>query len=351
MAAGRRVRIGLGERKVTATDVARRAGVSQSAVSRVFTPGASVSKTMADRVRAVADELGYRPNVLARSLITGRTRIVGLVVGYLENPFYPEVLEALSAALEAQGYHILVFHAADGEGEADVERVVAELMDYQVDGLVTASVHLSDRLVARCRAAGLPVVLFNRGLPGSALSSVTSANRAGGAAVAQLLLETGHRRIAHIGGLQTASTGLDRWEGFRDALREAGQEVHGLALGGFDRGRAIAAARDMMDAATPPDAIFVANDHMALGVLDELRHGMGVDVPGEVSIVGYDDVPAAAWKAYALTTVRQPVDRMVAAAVEILMDEIAGKVPAGRVEEVPAELVIRGSVRRAPNVE
>jgi transcriptional regulator with XRE-family HTH domain len=113
-----------GDRKVTATDVARRAGVSQSAVSRVFTPGASVSEAMARRVRAVAEELGYRPNVLARSLITGRTRIVGLVVGYLENPFYPEVLEVLSAALEALGYHILVFHAAGGEGEEDVERIV-----------------------------------------------------------------------------------------------------------------------------------------------------------------------------------------------------------------------------------
>jgi DNA-binding LacI/PurR family transcriptional regulator len=331
--------------RVTATDVARRAGVSQSAVSRVFTPGASVSAAMAERVRAAAEEMGYRPNVLARSLITGRTRIVGLVVGYLENPFYPEVLEALSAALEARGYHILVFHAADGEGAEDVERIVSELMDYQVDGLVTASVRLSDRLVARCRAAGLPVVLFNRGLPGSGLSSVTSANRAGGAAVAKMLLETGHRRIAHIGGLQTASTGLDRWEGFRDTLREAGREVHAVAMGGFDRAQAIEAARAMMEAAEPPDAIFVANDHMALGVLDEVRHGMGVDVPGEVSIVGYDDVPAAAWKAYDLTTVRQPVDRMVAAAVDILVGEIEGAAVPGRVEEVAAELVLRGSVR------
>jgi DNA-binding LacI/PurR family transcriptional regulator len=330
--------------KVTATDVARRAGVSQSAVSRVFTPGASVSPAMAERVRAVAEELGYRPNVLARSLITGRTRIVGLVVGYLENPFYPEVLEALSASLEALGYHILVFHAAGGEGEEDVERIVGELMDYQVDGLVTASVHLSDRLVARCRAAGLPVVLFNRGLPGSGLSSVTSANRAGGASVARYLVESGHQRIAHIGGLQTASTGLDRWEGFRDALTEAGLGVHAVSHGGFDRARAIEVARAMMEGAEPPDAIFVANDHMALGVLDELRHGMGVDVPGEVSIVGYDDVPAAAWKAYDLTTVRQPVDRMVAAAVELLVGEIEEGRASGRVEEVAAELVFRGSV-------
>lgn len=331
--------------KVTATDVARRAGVSQSAVSRVFTPGASVSRAMADRVRRAAEELGYRPNVLARSLITGRTRMVGLVVGYLENPFYPAALEALSAALEARGYHILVFHAANGEGAADVERVVGELMDYQVDGLVTASVRLSDRLVARCRAAGLPVVLFNRGLPGSGLSSVTSANRAGGRKVAEFLVAGGHRRIAHIGGLQSASTGLDRWTGFREALAEAGGEVHALAEGGFDRERAARAARAMMDAPAPPDAIFVANDHMALGVLDELRHGMGIDVPGEVSVVGYDDVPAAAWKAYDLTTIRQPVNRMVAAAVEILMAEIEGGAPPGSATEVAAELVLRSSAR------
>jgi DNA-binding LacI/PurR family transcriptional regulator len=331
--------------KVTATDVARRAGVSQSAVSRVFTPGASVSRAMADRVRRAAEELGYRPNVLARSLITGRTRIVGLVVGYLENPFYPAALEALSAALEARGYHILVFHAANGEGAADVERVVGELMDYQVDGLVTASVRLSDRLVARCRAAGLPVVLFNRGLPGSGLSSVTSANRAGGRKVAEFLVAGGHRRIAHIGGLQSASTGLDRWTGFREALAEAGGEVHALAEGGFDRERAALAARAMMDAPAPPDAIFVANDHMALGVLDELRHGMGIDVPGEVSVVGYDDVPAAAWKAYDLTTIRQPVNRMVAATVEILMAEIKGGAPPGSATEVAAELVLRSSAR------
>jgi DNA-binding LacI/PurR family transcriptional regulator len=336
--------------RVTATDVARRAGVSQSAVSRVFTPGASVSRAMAERVRRAAEELGYRPNALARSLITGRTRIVGLVAGYLENPFYPAALEALSAALEARGYHILVFHAGP-EGEADVERIVGELMDYQVDGLITASVHLSDRLVARCRAAGLPVVLFNRGLPGSGLSSVTSANRAGGRLVAEFLLAGGHRRIAHIAGLLTASTGLDRWEGFRDALRAAGQGVHAFAEGGFDRARAAAAARKMIRGPEPPDAIFVANDHMALGVLDELRHGMGIDVPGEVSVVGYDDVPAAAWHAFSLTTVRQPVDRMVAATVEILMAEIEGGAEPGSVAEIAAELVVRGSARVPPDVE
>lgn len=335
----------MAERKVTAMDVARAAGVSQSAVSRVFTPGASVSEAMAERVRAAAEALGYRPNALARSLITGRTRIIGLVAGYMENPFYPAALEALSAGLEARGYHILVFHAGAGEGAADVARIVSDLMDYQVEGLVTASVDLSDALVTRCRAAGLPVVLFNRGLPGAGLSCVTSANRAGGAAVARLLLAAGHRRIAHIAGAQGASTGRDRWEGFRDALAAEGQVVHAWAEGRFDRDRAAAAAREMMTGAAPPDAIFVANDHMALGVLDELRYGLGLDVPGDVAVIGYDDVPAAAWKAYDLTTVRQPVARMVAATIDTLLAEIEGGAAPGQLTEIAAELVVRGSTR------
>ena len=129
-------------RKITSLDVAERAGVSQSAVSRVFTPGASVSKKMADKVRKAADELGYRPNVLARSLITGRTRIIGLVVAYLDNMFYPDALERLSNALQAEGYHILVFMARGRGAEAD--RVIEELLDYQVDGIVAASVGMPD---------------------------------------------------------------------------------------------------------------------------------------------------------------------------------------------------------------
>jgi DNA-binding LacI/PurR family transcriptional regulator len=147
--AGKRL---VGGEKVTSVDVARLAGVSQSAVSRFFTPGTSVSKKTADKIRVAADELGYRPNVLARSLITGKSRIIGLVVAYLENYFYPEVVEQLSKALQVEGYHVLVFISSLTADHT--EQIMQEILDYQVDGIVLASVSVSSGLAARCRAAG-----------------------------------------------------------------------------------------------------------------------------------------------------------------------------------------------------
>jgi NAD(P)-dependent dehydrogenase (short-subunit alcohol dehydrogenase family) len=133
----------------TSIDVARRAGVSQSAVSRVFTPGASASRQTVEKVRKAAAELGYRPNSLARAMVSGRSRIIGLVVAYLQNQFYPEALEKLSAALQSRGYHVLVFLTAHTQG--DITDVIEEILDYQVDGIIAASVALSSELAERCQ--------------------------------------------------------------------------------------------------------------------------------------------------------------------------------------------------------
>ena len=330
--------------RATAADVARAAGVSQSAVSRVFQPGASASPAMAARVREAADALGYRPNVLARSLITGRSRIVGLVVGYLDNPFYPDAIERLSTALQAEGYHLLIF--TTGRSEVDVERVAGELLDYRVDALIAASVTLSGTLTERCAALGIPVVLFNRGTADGSLPSVTSDNLAGGRKVAEFLVRGGHRRIAHVSGWQGASTGAERLEGFAAALKARGVPLAQVADGMYDRDAAAEAARQMMTSPAPPDAIFVGNDHMALAVMDALRQGMGLSVPDDVSIVGYDDVPMAAWAAYDLTTVRQPAGRMVEAAVSEVLRRIERPARPARAVRIDGPLVVRGSARR-----
>ena len=330
--------------KPTSVDVAARAGVSQSAVSRVFS-GASASPETARKVRAAAGALGYRPNVLARSLITGRSRIVGLVVAYMHNQFYPEAIERLSQALDAEGYRILLFMLGN-DGAA--EDVIESMIDHQVDGIVAASVAVDARLARRCAAAGIPVVLFNRGADGAGLTQVTSANRAGGRAVAEFLLAGGHERIAQVTGWRGASTGRDRAEGFREALRGAGAEVVAEADGLFRRDAAAAAARAMW-ARERPDAIFVGNDHMAFGAMDALR-AAGARVPGDVSVVGYDDVGAASWGAYDLTTVRQPAGRMVEAAVGALAALIAEPGRAAERIEIEGPLVVRGSARRPPGV-
>jgi DNA-binding LacI/PurR family transcriptional regulator len=326
--------------KVTSAQVAALAGVSQSAVSRVFTPGASASKKTVEKVRAAAAQLGYSPNALARGLITGRTRMIGLVVAYLDNQFYPVAMELLSRALQERGYHILVFMAENSTEK--VGQVMGELLDYQVDGIITASVAISNDLTSRCAAAGIPVVMFNRGQDDVRLSEVTSDNVAGGRRAAEFLLQAGHRRIAHVMGWQGSSTGRDRAAGFAEAMQDAGVAPVAMIDGMYSRDTAAAVARDLFARPDRPDAVFVGNDHMAFAVMDMLRFDLGLSVPGDVSVVGYDDVPLAAWPAYNLTTIRQPVRRMVDATVDALLAQIEGD-GAPRKLKIDGPLIIRGS--------
>ena len=327
--------------KVTSQDVAKRAGVSQSAVSRVFTKGASASQKTIDKVKKAADELGYRPNVLARSLITGRSRIIGLVVAYLDNYFYPVALEKLSNALQDQGYHVMVFMASDTT--ENIERVVDEILDYQVDGIVAASVPLSSDLAGRCRAAGIPLVFFNRSQDGDNLTSVTADNYAGGRKVAAFLAAHHPDRIGYIAGWEGASTQRDREAGFRDGLQEAGLEIQSRTVGNFQSDSARAAALAMFSTPHHPDAVFVANDHMAFAVMDVLRNELHLSVPGDVILVSYDDVPPAAWAAYSLTTVRQPTNQMVAQTVKVMMEAIGAEGCAPESIKIDGPLIVRGS--------
>ena len=331
--------------KVTSLQVARRAGVSQSAVSRVFTPGASVSQKTADKVRKAATEPGYTPNVLARAMVSGKSRMIGLVVAYLENYFYPETLEKLSNALQEQGYHVLVFMTSRTTGNLD--SVMAEILDYQVDGIVMASVALSSDIAERCQQAGVPVVLFNRSQDGDAVTSITSDNYAGGRKVAEFLLAGDHKRIGYIAGWEGASTQRDREAGFRAALDQAGQGVFAREIGDFKTDEARAAAHRMFNVAPElrPDAVFVANDHMALAVMDALRFDLGLRVPEDVSVIGYDDVPPASWSAYDLTTMRQRANLMVEETVVALLEMIESPLSSPRKVAIDGPLIVRGSAR------
>ncbi|MEY8120074.1 LacI family DNA-binding transcriptional regulator [Falsihalocynthiibacter sp. BN13B15] len=329
--------------KITSLQVALKAGVSQSAVSRVYTPGASVSKATREKVDKAATALGYRPNVLARAMITGKSRIIGLVVAYLENQFYPEVVERLSIALQAEGYHVLVFMAAPTIG--DVQDVMKEILDYQVDGIVLASVSMSSELTARCSDHGIPVVLFNRDQDDPLMSSVTTDNRRGGREIAAHFAALGHTKIGYIAGFEGASTQRDRESGFRDGLEEAGLAVSFRENGGFKYEMARAAALEMFAGSDRPDAAFVCNDHMAFAVMDALRSKLGLRIPEDVSIAGFDDVPIAAWPAYDLTSYRQPINRMVAQTVETILTRIKDPAAPPQKVQFQGELILRGSTK------
>ena len=331
-----------GER-ATAQDVAMRAGVSQSAVSRVFTPGGSASARTAEKVRKAAAELGYRPNALARAMITGKSRIIGLVVAYLGNGFYPGAVEQLSMALQEKGYHVLMFIASPTVG--NVESVVREILDYQVDGIVLASVSVSSVLAGQCQEHGIPVVLFNRDQDDPRLSCVTTANVTGGREVARHLAATGHRRISYIAGFEGASTQRDREFGFVGGLEEAGQTLYARGCGEFGQSATREAVLRLFDRPDRPDAVFVCSDHMAFAAVDTLRSELGLRLAEDVSVVGFDDVPIAAWPAYDLTTYRQPVRQMVAETVAILIERIAAPETEPRRVRLEGRLILRGSSR------
>ena len=334
-------------RRITSLQVAERAGVSQSAVSRVFTEGASASPATAAKVRRAASELGYRPNAMARAMITGKSRMIGLVVAYLDNQFYPEAVERFSNALQERGYHVLIFMASPTVGDG-VQAVMEEILDHQVDGIVLASVSMSSSLSTHCAAHGIPVVLFNREQNDPRMSSVTTDNHTGGRTIAAHFAGLGHRRIGYIAGHEQASTQRDREAGFRAGLADAGLSLAARAVGGFVYADAREAALAMCAGADRPDALFVCNDHMAFAVMDALRYDLGLRVPHDIAVAGFDDVPIAAWPAYDLTTYRQPINRMVARTVDLLMQRIDDPAHGADRTKLTGALIVRRSTTRAP---
>ena len=275
-------------------------------------------------------------------MVSGRSRIIGLVVAYLNNQFYPEALEKLSKRLQERGYHVLVFMTAKTQG--DVGDVIEEILDYQVDGIIAASVALSSELSDRCRSEQVPLVLFNRSQDDPGLASVTSDNFAGGRALAEFLIAGGHQRIAYIAGWEGASTQRDREAGFREACRASGHGCsHGVSVISAPS-RGAGSARDvlrltkgrtrcswrMITWPLPSWMCFVPSLAFASPrMCRSCPMTMCRRPPGS----------------FDLTTIRQPADQMVDATVAALMAQIDGQECAEKRIQINAPLVIRRSAR------
>ena len=322
--------------------MARLAGVSQSAVSRAFTPGASVSEGTRRQIIAAARTLGYRPNAIARSLITRRSRVIGLVVAYLQNHFYPDVLELMSRQFQEKGYHILLF-TADAGGHADP--VMEEILASRVDALILASTTLSSALAADCQAAGIPVLMFNRKARVASVSSVTGENLRGGQVIADFLIAGGHERFAFVAGMENSSTSQDREKGFMSVFAGRGLPAPVRAVGHYSFDGAGCAARELFSRPDRPDAIFCGNDHMGIAIAEVARSEFGLRIPADVSLIGFDDVGPARWPSFSLTSFSQPVGPMVEKAVDLIIQQI--EEPGSEVQNaiVAGKLIIRGSAR------
>jgi LacI family transcriptional regulator len=328
---------------VTVHDVARAAGVSISTVSRALASPERVAAETRDRVTRVATELGYRPNQAASGLRMGRTHAVGLLVPDLENPYFATVTKAVQARARAEGYEVFV---ADSDEDPDVEAELIGALAARTDGLVLASPRSSDEEL-RAALAGVIAVLASRELaagPADDQTPCVSVDDADGVGQALgHLYALGHRKVGVAAGPSSSWSGGRRVAGLKAAAEQ--RDVELVELGSFQPYFAGGTQAADYALASGVTAVVAFNDLMALGILDRLRH-RGVDVPGEMSVVGFDDVQLATLVSPALTTVHAPLARLGRRAVDLLLARLRGGTSAS--SQLPVELTIRGSTGPVP---
>ena len=303
----------------TSYDVAQRAGVSQSAVSRCFRPGSSISAKTRTRVLTAARELGYHPNAMASGLITRKSNLVAVIISNLTNLYYPEVLAELTRRLSDRGFRVLLFTL---QTESEVDAMLDQVWRYRVDGAIVAARLAPEQLrdFARHR---VPVVLYNRFGEGEAVASVGCDSVGGERLIVDRLVAAGHKVFGIISGPEDSYVGQERVRGAQQRLHELGHKPL-TVQGTFNYESGDSGLRMLMDlTGRKLDALICANDLMAIGAIDCARENFGLKVPHDLSIVGFDGVAPAMWASYRLSTVRQPVRRMTEAAVAMLIERIA----------------------------
>lgn len=302
---------------VTLREVALLAGVSRSAVSRAFTPGASVSRRTREAIEAAAAELGYTPSALASALSTGKTRLIGLVSNNFQNPVFLEIFDQFTRGLQDRGLRPLLVNLSGGMQE---DEALQMLRRYSVDGVIVASSTLPGAFALRCLQAGLPVVQsFGRLSETPVVNLVGVDNRAAGRLAARTLIERGYRRIGFLGGPESATSTEDRLAGFREeAARhpDVSVSVSFAAAYSFDAGRA--EMLRLLTAGPAPEAWFCGDDVLSIGALSALAD-QALRVPQDVGIIGFNDMEMADWASINLTTIRQPMAEIIAASIELVV--------------------------------
>jgi DNA-binding LacI/PurR family transcriptional regulator len=333
------------ESRATLKEVAELAGVSTSAVSRTFTPGASVSSETRAKVLAASRSLRYRPNALARSLMTKRTELIGLVANNFDNPVFMEIFDLFTRRLQLRGRRPLL---ANLSGRASTETALDMLLQYSVDGVIVASSTLPRQFVVACAEAHLPVVhVFGRPAGGDLPIHVVSPdNLQGGRLAGDILRERGYRKIGFLGGPQTATSTEDRLRGLTQSLTAGKLKPFTVVYGdSYTHEAGLTLMRKLLRRGGM-DAIFCGDDNLALGAIDACREA-GVDVPGELGVIGFNDMAIAAWPSYDLTTIRQPTAEIITAAVDLVLNVVDRPVKKGTVQLFDCRAVMRGTLKPA----
>lgn len=344
-------RLALGERNgpgrrgapVTLREVAERAGVSRSAVSRAFTPGANVSAQKRAAIEAAARDLGYRPSALASALTTGRTKMIGLVSNNFHNPSFLEVFDQFTRGLQDREYRPLLVNLSGGMTQ---EEAVHLLRRYSVDGVILASSTLPTELARSFAEAGLPLVhSFGRLVDPPQVNQVGIDNVAAGRLAAEVLIGRGYRRLGFLGGPESATSTQDRLQGFRaaaSAVRGAQVSASFAAAYSFDAGRA--EMQRLLASAPPQEAWFCGDDVLSIGAISALTEA-GLRVPQDVGILGLNDMEMSRWPNINLTTIRQPLAEIIAASIDLVVAAVNDPDMGPQTRRFTCSLVERGSLR------
>jgi DNA-binding LacI/PurR family transcriptional regulator len=331
-------------RRITVRDLARDLGMSVSTVSRAFYPEATIAAETRRLVLERAQEIGYRPNPFAQSLITKKTQIAGMVVSDLTNPFYPEVMTRLTALLQQAGMNVMLASADQPE---KIDEAVELLLTYQPDLMIVLATNLNSRAREKCESAGAPVIFFNRLSADGLGYGVSCDNVEGGRRAADYLIAIGHRDLAYVAAFPGASTNVERHRGFCERAVELGLKApQVIEAGRFSYEAGYEAGLALGALSQRPDGILCANDIVAIGFIEAVQEGLGLDVPGDISVMGYDNIAMAGWPSHRLTTIAQPLEEMMAATVALARELAAERQVPQRILRIPpGELINRRTVR------
>lgn len=330
---------------MTLKDVAERAGVSRSAVSRTFTEGASVSDKTRAKVEKAAAELGYSPNALASSLTTGRTKLIGLVSNNFHNPIFLEVFDLFTKGLQARGLRPLLVNLTD---EVDSENSLRMLRAYSVDGVIVASSTLPAHFAEGFKDAGVPVVhSFGRHSASPKVNVLGIDNIAAGRMAAQTLIDRGYKRVAYLGGPKSATSTQDRFAGFEKVIAASDLEmtVSYASNYTFDAGRT---EMQRLLQNRPAEAYFCGDDVLSIGALSAIQSA-GLSVPRDIGIIGLNDMEMAGWANINLTTIRNPVAQIIAASIALIAASLKGDSSDPEARLFDCTIIERGTLRPLPS--
>lgn len=320
-------------KRVTSYDLAVYLGVSQSIVSRCFQPDAKVSTRMRERILKGAAELGYEPNAIARSLITQRSGIVGLVAMEQTSLNVPELVTELAKGFSDRGLRLVLFILTR---ESVREEFIRQILQYQLEGLVAAA-SLSAKEVDLLRKRGISIVFYNRSFSDLPACSVSCDQTHGMRLVANRLIEYGYQSFAYFAGPDDSPVMNERKSAFLERLREFGIEDVPVLAGDFDIESGRKSMNELFRVGKLPQAVVCGNDAIAIGALEAARHELGLRVPEDIAITGFDGLGAASLPSYQITTIRQPIEQMFKATINAMIDQI------GEPTLPPSRILIQGT--------